>query len=441
MFVDPELSVMRRARRPAAVGVLLAFLASGGFLSGCKGPPSTLYNACIEDWPDERPPFIEAPSIADVEPAILWRKRVTSAPPGDSLLLFGDKVAFASSSRFYAVDRETAEVEATITAGRESVTSAVYDEQGNAYFAGYSLYSVAPDGSYRWMVPLRGIDGAIIRARGRLVLGPEGGLFFGASDGQLYCFESADGSLRWRNALTGADQALPMVVGGIGNALLAFSPEGSWRPQLWNRRNGNAMATFTSPEGERYGALIGTRLGIVTQRMEDRGGSYPWMHISVLDQCAKERWHLPAERPQWPVLIGPGDRLFVVERDDYPDSPTSVSVYGPDGDRVAGPTEMAIPWAIGADGAIYAVACDSPGLEGPSRLYAYDPDLQERWMVPLGDACPMAGPVIDDQGRLFFTWSYERVTEVVAVQTQSPGLAPTSWPTRRADDRGTGWVR
>ena len=101
---------------------------------------------------------------------------------------------------------------------------------------------------------------------------------------------------------------------------------------------------------------------------------------------------------------------------------------------------MPIPWAIGADGTVYAVACDSPGMDGPSRLHAYGPDLRQRWMLPLGQACPTAGPVIEPDGRLYFTWYRDRTTEVVAVQTDSPGLAATSWPTRRRDARGAAWV-
>ncbi|HWN66815.1 MAG TPA: hypothetical protein VNM90_04195, partial [Haliangium sp.] len=98
------------------------------------------------------------------------------------------------------------------------------------------------------------------------------------------------------------------------------------------------------------------------------------------------------------------------------------------------------PWGIGADGTVYAVACDSSGYEGPSRLHAYDAGLGELWSLPLGDACPMAGPVIDARGRLYFAWFIDGGAEIVAVQTASPGLAETSWPVRRHDARGAAWL-
>ena len=422
--------------RAAALSPLVVLL-----LASCQGPPRTLLNACVEDWPDEREPFTPAPAIDEVTPEILWSQRITGTPPNDTLILAQDHVLLGASSRLYSVERATGAVSRVTSGGRESITTAAIDDQGQRYFAGFSMYSVTPDGEYRYIVPLSPDPLQPVRARGRMIQDPDGVLFFGTDDGYLYAVEPSDGSVRWKRQASKSGERRPIVVGGIGDALLAFSPDGTWRPQLWNRHTGEPMAWFTSEDGERHGAMIGATLGIVTQRFEDRGGSYPWMHISVLDRCSKERFSVPATRPQWPVLIGPGDHLYVVERDDIPGSDTFVSVYAPDGMRAAGPTRMPIPWAIGADGTIYAVSCDSEGVEGPSRLHAYSADLEERWMLPLGDACPMSGPVIDDSGRLFFAWYRDRGTEIVAVQTPSPGLARTSWATRRGDERATGWVQ
>lgn len=409
-------------------------------LVGCQKPPKTLASACVEDWPDSAREFVPAAPLDNVTPALLWRERVTSAAPSEALLLAGDRVAFTAGSRLYSIDRDAVEVDAVASAGRESLTTAVSDADGNMYFVGYSAYSVDAAQRIRWIVPLPKVDGRHTRGRGRAVLGPDGGLFFGADNGQLYAVDTADGTVRWTQPLSEDGERSPIVIGGVGNALMAVSPDGTWKPQLFNRHTGKPMAWFTNDDGERYGVMIGRRLGFVTQRFEDRGGSYPWMHVSVLDSCSAERWSVPATRPQWPVLIGPRDQLYMVERDDVPGSQTAVSVYDVDGTRARGPVDMPIPWGIGADGTIYAVACDSQAHDGPSRLYAYNPDLTERWTLPLGDSCPAGGPLIDEQGRLFFTWRFDGVTEVVAVQTESPGLADTSWPIRRHDVRATGWL-
>ena len=430
---------MTRLLIPVLVSLLLV---------ACGKSSSSSSNQCIADWPAAGEPFTPAAPLAGVEPRILWRKRLTGAVTNDWILVNDERVALTAGGRLYLLDHDGNYLGGRTSAAFEGVTSAVADRDGNYYFVGWNVYSTDADGNLRWLVPLAEVTGDAPRARGRLVLGPDGGLFFGDSDGYLYAVESRDGQRRWRRRIAGDGEGAPVVLGGAGNAVLAIAraPAGQAegqaevRPQLWRASDGEPLASFDGPGGERYGAMFGRTLGIVTQRMEDRGGSYPWMHISALDTCAEERWTLTPRRAQWPALIGPGDQLYVVEREDEEGSPTFVSLYGPDGKRAAGPAPMPPPWGIGADGTIYALACDKPGHDGPSRLHAFGPDLEERWVLPLGDSCPAAGPVIDAQGQLYFTWYIDNATEVVAVQTGSPGLAPTSWPTRRHDARGTGWL-
>jgi outer membrane protein assembly factor BamB len=415
--------------------VILAGLACA--LSACKDDLPE--NQCVGGWPAAGEPFAPAAPIAGVTPGILWRTRLGSSM-SDWLLLTEDRVAFAAGGSLYLLDHDGNLVRRRGSPAFELITSAVADRDGNFYFAGHSVYSVDAAGDFRWLAPLPGDNGVFPRAVGRMVMSPDNALFFGATDGYLYAVEGADGALRWRTHVTGDGQPPPAVLGGAGDAVLAIKRDGEPTAQLWNTATGAPTAHLVGPDGERHGAMFGRRLGIVSQRMEDRGGPYPWMHVSVLDTCARERWHLPAKRPQWPVLIGPEDRLFVVERDDVEGSPTFASVYDERGESVAGPVEMPPPWGIGADGTVYAVACDSSGYDGPSRLHAYDAELKELWTLPLGDACPMAGPVIDDQGRLYFAWYIDSGAEIVAVQTASPGIAATSWPVRRRDVRGTGWL-
>jgi outer membrane protein assembly factor BamB len=264
-------------------------------------------------------------------------------------------------------------------------------------------------------------------------------MYVGASDGALYAIDTATGAQKWRRAV--ADPAAgdrgPTVLGGIGGALLATTRSKTDKPALFDAQTGAPLQTWPS----RYGVFFAPALGIVTQHMNDHGGPYPWMDIAVQDRCGQTRWSLPATRPQWPVLVGPGDQLYVVERDDETSSPTFVSVYAPDGSRVLGPVAAAPPWAIGKDGTVYAVQCDAPGHDGPSRMIAYDAALQEKWRLELGASCPSAGPVIGEDGKLYFTWYIGQVTELVAVQTESPGLSDSAWPARRRDEKGTAWVK
>lgn len=409
----------------------------------CKDDPPLAANRCVSGWPSAGE-FRPAPALDVAAPAILWRTRVTGAAVNDWLVVTDDRVAFTAGGSLYQLDRDGNYLHRRGSVGRERVSSVAVDADGNFYFVGYSVYSVDSAGEFRWIQPLperSDSPGNYPRAQGRLVSDGRGGLYFGANDGFLYAAAMDTGEVRWRTEVTGAGERPPAPVGGVSHGLLAIAPDGDPNPQLWDTASGRPLAHFLGPTGDRYGAMFGRELGIVTQRMEDRGGAYPWMHISVLDECSRERWQVPATRPQWPVLIGPGEQLFVVERDDIEHSDTFVSIYQPDGARATGPVQMPPPWAIGADGTIYAVACDSSGYDGPSRLYAYSAALEPLWTLPLGEACPMAGPVIDADGRLYFSWYSESGTEVVAIQTASPGLADTSWPLRRGNNQGTGWLQ
>jgi hypothetical protein len=51
--------------------------------------------------------------------------------------------------------------------------------------------------------------------------------------------------------------------------------------------------------------------------------------------------------------------------------------------------------------------------------------------------------VLDDNGVMYLTRrgdSGADATEVIAIQTASPGLADSSWPSLRHDNRGTAWL-
>ena len=419
-----------------------------GLLAACQGPPQNVANQCVPGWPAARTPAAYVAPL-DATPALLWRARVTGGVPNDWIVLAGDQVAFTAGGRLFLRSR----VDGSDQGGRSSVafervSSAVVDEAGHFHFVGQNAYSVDAQSAWRWLRPLEGKGGAdyykAAPSAGKTsALAPDGTLYVGASDGALYAIDTRDGTQKWRREVgvpREGDRG-PTVLGGIGGALLATTVSKSEKPSLFDAQTGKPLQSWKSPEGPLHGVFFAPTLGIVTQHVGDHGGPYPWMDVTVLDRCGVPRWSLPASRPQWPVLIGPAEELYLVERDDRLNSPTFVSAYDPAGKRILGPVEAAPPWAIGKDGTIYAVQCDAPGHDGPSRLIAYGVDLAEKWRLELGDSCPSAGPVIGDDGKLYFTWYIDSGTELVAVQTTSPGLADAPWPARRRDQRGTAWVK
>ncbi len=408
--------------------------------AACQGPPRNVENLCVPDWPAPAAAQPAAP-LAGVTPALLWRTPITLATANDWILATDTRVALSAGGRLYLLDHDGNYLGGRTSAAFERISSAVADEQGNFYFVGQSVYGVDADGRELWpLVPLDGVRYDAPNAGRTIALGPDHTLYAGASDGAVYAIDTANGSRRFRFEVM-PGEGTPQVAGGVGGALLVLSRAAEPKAQLWDARAGTRLARWPTAEGERFGLMFGATLGIVTQRMEDHAGPYPWMDIAVLDMCSREKWSIDARRAQWPSLIGFDDRLYVVERDDVEGSPTFVSVYAPDGTRLLDATPAAPPWAIGADGAVYGLQCDTLGHDGPSRLIAYDAQLTEQWRVELGASCPDAGPAIDAQGRLFFSWYINGATEVAAVQTPSPGLAPTAWPARRRDSRGTAWLK
>jgi outer membrane protein assembly factor BamB len=407
-----------------------------GTLAACQGPPREVANQCIPAWPAARQVGF-APRLTGKTPALLFHTPLTSGITSDWLVADQAHVAFTAGGRLYILDHDGTFIVSRGGLSAERVSSPLLLDDGAFAFAGASGYVVAADGSWRAVVPLPpGPTPAASPSAGRLIASRLGRLYVGADDGSVLALEAATGVLGWRVPLAGAGERPPSVLGGIGGGLFVSAPDTARAPDVLDAATGAALQRF---DGETV-VMAGPTLGLVTQAQDEASLHYPWMHLGVRDPCGKLRWRLPAERPQWPVLVGAEDRLYVVERDDTPQSPTFVSVYAADGTRLVDDAPAAIPWALGADGTIYGLRCDSPGHEGPSRLTAYDQDLTERWHVDLGAICPHGGPIIDDQGRLFFTAFDGEWTSLYGVQTDSPGLLGSAWPVRRVDRRGTAWV-
>jgi hypothetical protein len=406
-------------------------------LAACQAPPAATVTRCIAEWP--APPSMSEAASLEVTPALLWQKPITRAITGDHFVLAGDRLAISAGSTLLVLDRAGERLAARSSTGFDGFSSPVVDDQGIFYAVGGSAYAIGPEGDYRWVTPFPG--GAYGRP---FVVGPDGLLYTGVSDGAIWAFEAATGRVAWRREVgVNPFGAPPRVMAGAGDAVLAvvLGPDSRTGTQLFDARTGVPFGP--PPDPTLSGFFFGHELGIVARRLEDSPGSYPRMTIAALDGCSRPKWSIAPTRPQWPALVATGDRLLVVERDDEEDSPTFVTVYGPDGARLVGPSPAPPPWVAGADGTVIGLACDRSGFEGPSRLigYAIDGELRERWRVELGASCPKTGPVLAADGVLYFTWIRGDQTELVAVQTPSPGLAPSSWPVARHDGHATGWLR
>lgn len=78
---------------------------------------------------------------------------------------------------------------------------------------------------------------------------------------------------------------------------------------------------------------------------------------------------------------------------------------------------------------------------GNQTLLAYSWNLEKLWSLDLGQGCSQAGGVLGDDGVLYFARQLDAGIQVVAVQTQSPGLAQTAMPIWwYYNNRHTGWL-
>ena len=94
------------------------------------------------------------------------------------------------------------------------------------------------------------------------------------------------------------------------------------------------------------------------------------------------------------------------------------------------------PWVIGADGTVYLI--DMGLVSPPSNLTAISATLAQKWTLSIpATFANNAGAVLADDGVL-----YAQVDggSVVAIQTTSPGIAASSWPSSRHDNGRTNWA-
>jgi hypothetical protein len=117
-----------------------------------------------------------------------------------------------------------------------------------------------------------------------------------------------------------------------------------------------------------------------------------------------------------------------------------IVAIGADGQIVAGPIpRRETPWLVGADGTLYAAEFGSPS--SPSKLVALSPELAELWTIDIPSAMPYGtSAVLGDDGVLYTQIGTVDGSAVIAIQTKSPGLARSSWPTYRHDNRSTNWA-
>jgi outer membrane protein assembly factor BamB len=449
------------------LGALLGLgLACSGTSSGSGdvGPPWPTpfrFSTCITDWPKgpDAPPAL-APPLNVAAPRVLWRNPIgvvlDHGGYNAGLVLSGTNLVAATGTGITIIDKvgNSTELSGWIGHNFDFASSVTTDPAGDMYFTAPSgTYALTADGKAKWAQR----EGAIPYGEGTsgrpfgtpLALDPNGVLYGASNDGQLRAFRTQDGSVLWRARpalLDPSEARFSFALGGAGSVL--FAQAGREGIAAFDARTGSELGRLRYDDGSNVMTFeFRWALGIT--------GTI-FAGFSFLDNCGQVKWRNPLLQKNdegsydvWGAIIALPERyaacIQAFDSGGFAVPGTNaLYYYDPDGNAVVGPKPgNGFPIAVGADGTLYTVSCKYTNPP-ENRLYAYSPTLDELWRLNLGKNswCPMGNGVLDSDGVLYFVIPDENkpVTDVIAIQTKSPGLAPSAWPMIRHDNRGTMWL-
>lgn len=405
---------------------------------------------CIGNWPKSgRAPQVLAP-LAVTAPRILWAQRIgTSRDYGNGVLRTGAGLVEAKGNLLLTTGGPLAVIQkangawslADVTASRDWMSPPVSDEDGNVYSVGRSgFYAYDSNGHIVWSSPVPNPEGAEFVETQWPVLSPDGVLYGIGADSHLRALRASSGALMWRVPI---DQRVgyAQLSGGGGDAV--FIHPFTQGEVVIARDSGASLGELLTAAGQRVAGFPG-----IWELGWDFGigiGS-----LVCFDTCGSQKWSTWVDS-SWNEdsgIIAAGEHLVAVKWKANSNgdrlTPDSMSLYDVYGNVVGGPVEGAgKPFVAGADGAIYTVNCEQSSSKA-NQVVAYSADLTEMWRIDIGlvDNCPVGNGVLDRDGVLYLTHAMGtgQGVEVVAVQTQSPGLAESSWPSLRHDNRGSSWL-
>jgi outer membrane protein assembly factor BamB len=408
-------------------------------------PVKLQFDRCIADWPTAGGPHPLKPSLAVDAPNVVWKRAdfrggQTGVFADGGPILSKNRLAFQAGDWVHFVNKDGTAPQEVKYNGRWSYASAlVADLEGNVYYTTPDgVYSLDATGKLRWSkgfvkATAGGTPDGSLEALAP-VLGPDGVLYAATNDEVVSAYRASDGEVLWSQPAPLTRWGYSKVMGGGGKALfVAFS--GTHTDAL-DIRDGSNLGTLVDPESN-AGFAVGWGGWIESWNLDVSVGN-----IFVYDHCGKHKW---SGTPRGSGVMLSGELLAIGTK--YQNG--ELLLFNTDGRVVAGPVP-AEGWPIvtGADGTIYNYSCVD-GKNSINRILAYSYDLKELWRLDLGGALCYhitGNVVLDDDGVMYLMRNGDaeggaiESTQVIAIQTRSPGLADSSWPSLRHDNRGTAWL-
>jgi outer membrane protein assembly factor BamB len=371
------------------------------------------------------------PPLEVKAPVELWRKSLPNGNFMPETAFSGTHLGIVTSNQLWILDRKGNIVKQIQDAEVQSAGSGpVVDRQGNFYFVTKRASLIRPDGAVLWYHNLGpNISPSLeTTASSKLLLDPQGTLYFSASDGYLYALAST-GLEKWKVKVgLGKLNWGPTLWAGVGDTILMEGPNrriADGAPVQDPVLEGRVMDLFLALPGAVIGAYV--------------DGEVVRNHL--FDRCGKLLWAFPKSQPYgWYIGLVDHDGRYLVSAGTYLNF--SYYYYSASGEKLLGPKEAAGgARALGADGTIYATRCTEAGLDAVLDLFAYSPALDLLWSMSLPGAChDRISIVLADDGVLYLTRPKLKETEVIAIQTRSPGLAATGFAKYGYNNRQTGWL-
>lgn len=420
--------------------------------SGCReshapadgGSKPTSWGTCIEAWPPARTPAL-LPSLSSSTPTVLFAKSTGYSELGHfgGVVASAATVVVASGFQVLFMDRDGNQKARYRHPAWLRFSPATLSRSGFfvAATAG-SIVAFKENGEVAWESPLPGRQNLNeFFQSAPWVVSNDDVLYGVGSDNTLLAVRASDGMKVWSSQL-GADasQGLPaQVMGGAGNAIFVRT----WRGAVvFDRNDGRQLGSLTSADGVTLNAyeptfILGGGLDLATTTR------------FVLDRCGKQRWSsaVPGQTrvDGYSGIVDSLERIVEISSNPS-DSGTSennqvLSLWTFAGEKVASGRAQGQPIAAGADGTTYVKVCPETG--GNAFVAAFDQEAKELWRLDIGLGCPVGKAALLDDGRLLMVREAPEnnlATEIVAIQTASPGLARSSWPAHRRDNGGTSWL-
>lgn len=392
------------------------------------------------------------------QPKVLWEKVINlrAAVPSPSLNLSGQvAVAISSQVHFFTASGTHTMWESEEHASR--LSPPVADKEGTFYMASDTAIAVSAGGQVKWRVPLRGPGPEGGLAPQPFSLDAQGVLYSLQTDGGLSALQSSDGNLIWKTRLF---KTVP--VGGASilsaqGAYLFVEVSSVGGTVVVDAKDGKVLASFpysgaTTVPGVALGAL-----GFFGRR-----GATEIKSVGLSDLDSHQIWSLPVDQrisTLWLSFVDLAATMKVVElpTDRMANKPTTLKSLDCKGDGNGGDIQVvARPGrtingsaTLGADGVSYFLATpkiDSFDYAVGTELLALESNGALKWSLVFpglnlpGSPYRVRFPLGPDGVLYLVLEDPQAIAHVVAVQTQSPGLAATALSIDRYDNSSTGWA-